>query len=131
MLDCCQFSDIHISQGSVATCLRHCTDGRIFKHGFVSYLLLSLSVKKCENRLIFGEVIGNSLVSCFLTHSVDLRTVGLCFCSFVLRAQRYTGAVNLYATASYPSYTSRIYRNGRINSLFLAKSTSTIYEMLF
>jgi len=30
----------------------------------------SVSEKKCGNRLIFGEVIGKSLVSCFLTHSV-------------------------------------------------------------
>jgi len=37
------FSDIHISQRSVATCLR-C--GGIFKHGFVADLLLSLPVKK-------------------------------------------------------------------------------------
>jgi len=41
--DCCQFSDIHISQGSVATYLR-C--GGIFKHDFVANLLLSLSVKE-------------------------------------------------------------------------------------
>jgi len=36
------FSDIHISQRSVATCLR-C--GGIFKHGFVADLLLSLPVE--------------------------------------------------------------------------------------
>jgi len=28
------------------------------------------SVKKFENRFIFGEVMGKSLVSCFLTHCV-------------------------------------------------------------
>ena len=33
--------------------------------------LLSLAVKEFENRLIFGEVMSKSLVSCFLTHSVD------------------------------------------------------------
>jgi len=32
----------------------------------------SVSEKKFENWLIFGEVIGNSLVSCFLTHSVGM-----------------------------------------------------------
>jgi len=37
------FSDIHISQGSVATCLRR---GGIFKHEFVANLLLSPLVKK-------------------------------------------------------------------------------------
>ena len=57
------FFDIHISQGSVATCLRR--DG-VFKQNFVANELLSPAVKKkFENRLIFGEVIGNSLVSCF------------------------------------------------------------------
>jgi len=41
--DCRQFSDIHISQGSVATDLR-C--GGIFKYGFVANLPLSLPVKE-------------------------------------------------------------------------------------
>ena len=51
------------SQGSVATCLR-C--GGIFKPEFVANLLTSPSVKKkFENRLIFGEVMGKSLVSWF------------------------------------------------------------------
>jgi len=57
------FFDIHISQGSAATCLR-C--GGIFKLEFVANLLLSPSVKKFGNRLIFGEVMGKSLVSCFV-----------------------------------------------------------------
>ena len=42
-LDCCQFSDIHISQGSVATYLR-C--GGIFKYEFVANLQVSLLVKE-------------------------------------------------------------------------------------
>ena len=37
------FSDIHISQGSVATCLKR---GGIFKQEFVANLLQSLIVKK-------------------------------------------------------------------------------------
>jgi len=37
------FSDIHISQGSVATCLKR---GGIFKHALVANLLQSLTVKK-------------------------------------------------------------------------------------
>ena len=41
--DCCQFSDIHISQGSVATHLR-C--GGIFKYEFVANLPMSLPVKE-------------------------------------------------------------------------------------
>ena len=60
--DCCQFSDIHISQGSVAIYLR-C--GGIFKYEFVANLPVSLPVKNFENRLTFGEVMGKNLVSCF------------------------------------------------------------------
>ena len=56
------FSDIHISQGSVATCLKR---GGIFKHEFVANLLQSLIVKNFENRIIIGEVMAKSLVSCF------------------------------------------------------------------
>jgi len=37
------FSDIRISQGSVATCLKR---GGIFKHGFVANFVHSLIVKK-------------------------------------------------------------------------------------
>ena len=56
------FSHIHISQGSVATCLK---SGGIFKHEFVANLLPNLLVKKLENRIIIGEVMAKSLVSCF------------------------------------------------------------------
>jgi len=41
--DCSQISDIHISQGSVATYLRR---GGIFKYEFVANLPLSLPVKE-------------------------------------------------------------------------------------
>jgi len=65
---CRHFSDLYISQGSVSTGLRH---GEIFKHYFVANLLSSLSVKKFENRLIVGEVMGKNFMFCyFLTHSV-------------------------------------------------------------
>jgi len=44
----------------------------ICKYEFVANLPLSLSVKIfLENQLSFGEVMGKSLVSCFLTHVVD------------------------------------------------------------
>ena len=45
---------------------------RVFKYDFVTNFLLSLTVKeiwKSVNRGLFGEVMGNTLVS-FLTHSV-------------------------------------------------------------
>ena len=57
-----QFSDIQISQGSVATYLR-C--GGMFKYEFVADLPASLPVKDFENRLTFGNVMGKSLVSFF------------------------------------------------------------------
>jgi len=56
------FSHIYISQSSVATCLKR--DG-IFKHEFVANLLPSPLVKNFENRIIVGEVMAKSLVSCF------------------------------------------------------------------
>ena len=56
------FSDIHISQGSVATCLKR---GGIFKHEFVANLLQSQILKIFENRIIIGEVMAKSFVSCF------------------------------------------------------------------
>jgi len=37
---------------------------------FCKFTTDSVSEKKFENRLIFGEVMGKRLVSCFLTHSV-------------------------------------------------------------
>ena len=66
--DCCQFSDIHISQGSVATYLR-C--GGIFKYDLLQIYQWVCQWKNFENRLTFGEVMGKSLVSCFLRHSVE------------------------------------------------------------
>ena len=63
--DCCQFSDIHISRGSVATYL-WC--GGIFKRECVANLPLSLEAvkkQKNENLLIFGK-----LWAIFLTHGV-------------------------------------------------------------
>ena len=61
------FFCIHISQGSVATCLKR---SGIFKHEFVANVLPSRLVKKFENRIIFTEVMAKSLVPCFLTHGV-------------------------------------------------------------
>ena len=60
--DCCQFSDIQISQGSVATYLRF---GGIFKYEFVANYQWVCQWKNFENRLTFVEVMGKSLVSCF------------------------------------------------------------------
>ena len=62
--DCCQFSDIHISQGSVATYLR-C--GGIFKYEFVANLQVSLPNRSFVNR-------APGLV--FLRHSVHTYIAG-------------------------------------------------------
>jgi len=65
------FSDIHISQGSVATCLRR---GEIFKHQFVANLLLCPQVKIFfENQIIVGEVMAKSLVSYFFDSRCSAR----------------------------------------------------------
>ena len=61
------FFCIHISQGSVATCLKR--DG-IFKHDCRKFTTESASEKNFENRIIVSEVMAKSLVSCFLTHGV-------------------------------------------------------------
>jgi len=61
------FSDINISQGSVATPLR--CDG-ICNDLFIANFRMSVTVKNVEHRLIFGEVVDKSLVSCFLTYGV-------------------------------------------------------------
>ena len=64
----------------------------IFKHDFVANLLPSPPVKKNKNRLIFGEVMGKSLVSCFLlTHSVEFVPIVLC-CSVAERLSFWTQA---------------------------------------
>jgi len=56
------FSDIHISQGSVATCLRR---GGVFEINLLQIYYRVPQRKKFENRLMFGEVTGKSLVSSF------------------------------------------------------------------
>ena len=57
------FSDIPISQGSVATCLKR--GGIFFEHEFVANLQPSMLVKNFENRIIVGEVMAKSLVARF------------------------------------------------------------------
>ena len=65
------FSDIHISQGSVVTRLKH---GGIFKHNFFANLLLSPLVKKnwkSDNSWwSYGQEFG---VLFFLTHCVHVQ----------------------------------------------------------
>ena len=70
------FSDIHTSQGSVATCLKR---GGIFKHEFVANLLPSPLVKKIENRIIVGEVMAESLVSCFFDSRCSFSAALICY----------------------------------------------------
>jgi len=65
LLLCCQslqFLETNISQGSLATPLRF---GWICNDRFIANFLPSVTVKKVENRSIFGEDVDKSLVSCF------------------------------------------------------------------
>ena len=55
--NCCQFSDIYISQGSVAT---HIRCGGIFKYEFVANLPLNLSAKELQE---FSVVFNQSVSS--------------------------------------------------------------------
>jgi len=66
------FSDINILQGSVATPLRY---GGICNDLFIANFLTSVNSKNFENRSIFGEVMDNSLVSCFYTRDAILARV--------------------------------------------------------
>jgi len=67
------FFCIHISQGSVATCLKR---GGILKHEFVANLLPRRLVKKnCENQIIVSEVMAKSWCFVFLTHGVVMYCV--------------------------------------------------------
>jgi len=51
------FFNTDISQGSVVT---RSGCGGVFVYNFVTNFLLSLTVKKFENRSIFGEVMGKN-----------------------------------------------------------------------
>jgi len=72
--DCCQFSDVHISQGSVATYVR-C--GGIFKYEFVANLPLSLPVKEFRKSVIIWGSYGQEFSVLFFIDS-------LCSLHFVL-----------------------------------------------
>ena len=65
------FFCIHISQGSVATCLKR---GGIFKHEFVANLLPSRTEKNFENRLIFSEVMAKSFSFFFDSRCMSMVT---------------------------------------------------------
>ena len=66
------FLNIDISQGIVATQLRH---GGIFKYNFVANLPLSLPVKEFLKSVNIWGSYWKSLVSCFLTHCVSSAAV--------------------------------------------------------
>ena len=75
--DCCQISDIHISQGSVATYLRR---GGIFKYEFVANLPLSLPVKEFWKSVNIWRSYGQEFsVLFFLRHSVLTQSSGRFF----------------------------------------------------
>ena len=87
------FFCIHISQGDVATCLKL---GGIFKHEYMAILLPNLLAKKIENRIIVGEVVAKSLLSCFfLTHGV-VKLVNLLFSVCFATGYIHSGEINIF-----------------------------------
>ena len=66
------FSDINVSQGSVATFVR-C--GGVFNTDFIANLLASQWVKECEDLLASGEVTDKSVVIHFFGPPCILRPV--------------------------------------------------------
>ena len=108
------------------TCLR---GGGLFKHKCVANLLPSPSVKKCENWLIFREVIGKSLVSCFFDskcssvnsltpfyramlcmRGTSHRPVSVCVCSSVTsRSSTKTAARRIAQTTPHDSPGSLVF----------------------
>jgi len=66
LLKHCEFLNIDISQGSVATSLG-CVG--VFTNNFVTNFLQK---SNDENWSTFGEVTDRSIVSCFLTHIVEI-----------------------------------------------------------
>jgi len=72
--DCCQFSDIHILQGSVATYLR-C--GGIFKYEFVANLPVSLLVKEFRKSVNIWGSYGQEFSVLFLRQCMFRYDVGI------------------------------------------------------
>jgi len=66
----CKAKAIKYSQGSVATCL-WCD--RIVNVDFITYLLASLTGKKCEHCSAFGEVRGKTMQYAQLKHKQKMR----------------------------------------------------------
>jgi len=86
-----RFLDIDISQGSVATRLR-C--GRIFKYGFITHLLQSLTVKEVSKYVKVCRSYGQKCVSCFFDSQYSTRG----------QARICTGWAKKRATDSWPYF---------------------------
>jgi len=67
--DCCQFSDIHILQGSVATVATCLRCGSKVKYEFGANLALSLSAKKLRKSVIIWESYGQEFRVLFFIES--------------------------------------------------------------
>jgi len=61
------FSDIDMSQGIVTMQLSY---GRLFNYTFLTHFLLSVTVKKCQNLSISGDLMDKSLLSLFARDSI-------------------------------------------------------------
>ena len=82
---CCQFSDIHISQGSVATYLRF---GEIFKYEFVANLPMSLPVKEFWKSVNIGGSYGQEFSVLFFFETVYNELPNADLCEEVFSGQR-------------------------------------------
>jgi len=87
----CDFLNIDISQGSVAT---HLGFGGMFKYDFVTNFLISLQQKNFENRFTFGEVTDRSIVSCFFDSQCSMALNPLLYVA--LRARWWLCTVTVY-----------------------------------
>jgi len=125
ILDWRHFSDIHISQGSVATCLRR---GGIFKRDFVANLLPSPQVKKVWKSVniwwSYGQEFG--VLFFWLTVQVKFILVGQCY-SHISRLQQ-----TLWPSCTLWSHNVlRFGKFGEWNCLnFIPKSETVIFSAL-
>ena len=105
----------HISQGSVATCLKR---GGIFKNYFVANLLPSRLVKFFfENRIIVGEVMAKSLVSCLYLDGVRAGILSRHVNSQLDHSAFASLRGRLIATAESNTMSYRYYYKKNLNSL--------------
>ena len=118
--DCCQFSDIHISQGSVASYLRY---AGIFKHDFVANLPFSLSAKEVWKYVnIWGSYGQEFSVLFFLTHCV----VTVAVFKSRLKTFLFSWAFSLHSSRYHTAWPQRLW-NYDLMALYKSGARFTKY----